>query len=177
MTPRAIVALEFDLYNDFKREGAGIKQVVAHLGAGFDAMKEVVNNAGLPGVAAHLAPASNSDDVAWFAQHPDRTRRLRYAAADEFVLTLPGAPLASCLVVQQISPGVRLICPVPDGVTDPRVEPLPFFDNDDPEYPDRDFLLGFLVEALCRYPGCVLDIDKLIEQTWLHAPRANTSRN
>jgi hypothetical protein len=160
------VVLEMDKIDAWPRTVAGMLTLPAHLAACVIALKDTLANSGLwPDVALGVAIDSTTADIEWFANHRDRTHRLRDALTDEFVLSRPGASPAKCVIVQQIAPGSRLIVAVPDGLTTPRVEPLAFMDTNDHSFTDRDVFLSQLFDVLCRLPGQPINVSALIANT------------
>jgi hypothetical protein len=170
------VVCELDLIDRWPRTVAGILTLPAHLAACVSALKDTLANSGLwPDVALSVAIDTTRADIEWFANHRDRTHRLRDALTDEFVLSLPGASPARCVIVQQIAPGTRFIVAVPDGLTSPRVEPHAFTDTNDQSFTDRDVFLSQLFNVLCCFPGQPINVSALIANTHVLTWRTEAS--
>jgi hypothetical protein len=160
------VVCEIDKIDQWPRTLAGMLSLPWHIAACANTLKEALANSGVwPDVTFNVQPVSTADDVAWFASHPDRSHRLRATAADEFILSVPGASAAHCVIIQQIAPGTRLIVAIPDGCTTPTVSPADFMDNSEGHYANRDLFLAQLFDALCRNPGKPINVTALISNT------------
>lgn len=103
-----------------------------------------------------IAPATTTDDAAWFERNRQRAYGLRPANADEFVSR--GRETAEpFVVIRQIRPGARFICGIPDdAVLDGDVVDLA------PDWYDDDDVLALLFEFLCQLPGKPFSPLKLI---------------
>ena len=134
-----------------------IHSFVSECSARLKAASTVIAQSGVPAnVVMMMSPEIHGGDIAWFEKFTRRTHRNRAAWPDEWLLTLPGASEATGILIRQIEPGIRVLCPFSFASDNPATAAAEL------KRIDRDTVLKLAFDAAVTANGTQLDLDTLI---------------
>jgi hypothetical protein len=165
---RLVLVVELDVLEetpggaDPLRGFGGLYEFATYASSCGRAAYTVMNNAGIPRhVEMRVSKALSDGDIQYFASNGRRTHRIRETSPDEYLRMV--APQSNYVVVRQVAPGIRVLCPVSFVAKTAAILPVAEAERRF-EVLDHDDVLTVLFDTACALltTDATLDADTFI---------------